>query len=78
MNIVLFRGSAESPFPPNDPSSSVRLTAAINETRRVYVTGTSWRGGGAVRLAVSNWRTGGGGEEEWQVVKGVFDQVMRQ
>jgi hypothetical protein len=60
LNIVLFRGSHISPFPPNDPSSAANLTNAINDTRRMYVTGTKWRGEGAIRLAVSNWRTGSG------------------
>lgn len=77
MNIVLFCGSASSQFPMDEPGASARLVSAINGTRKIYVTGTKWRGVGAIRLAVSNWRTGSGGDGEWQVVKGVFEEVMR-
>jgi hypothetical protein len=45
----------------------------------MYVTGTKWRGGGAIRLAVSNWRTGVRGqvgEDQWEVVRGVLEEVM--
>ncbi len=52
-----------SSFPPDDPTSGVRLVAAINETRTIYVTGTKWDGKGAVRLAVSNWRTARNGDQ---------------
>jgi hypothetical protein len=76
MNIVLFCGSPQSAFPEDEPGASAKLVNAINGTRRIYVTGTKWRGKGAIRLAVSNWRTGAGGEDEWQVVKGVLDEVM--
>jgi hypothetical protein len=74
MNIVLFRGSAESAFPPSDPECGAKLAAAINATREMYVTGTKWRGNSAVRLAVSNWRSGGAGQLE--IIKGVLEKVM--
>ncbi|ORY22448.1 hypothetical protein BCR39DRAFT_551649 [Naematelia encephala] len=77
LNIVLFRGSATSKFPPTDPTASARLAQTINDTRIMYVSGTKWRGQGSIRLAVSNWRTGGGGEEEFDVVRKVFEQVMQ-
>lgn len=32
------------------------LVQRINETRQMYVSGTSWKGEKAVRVAVSNWR----------------------
>ncbi|KAM3462976.1 hypothetical protein NHJ6243_003591 [Beauveria neobassiana] len=32
------------------------LVARINDTRQLYVSGTTWRGRKAVRIAVSNWR----------------------
>jgi hypothetical protein len=57
LNIVLFRGKEGSRYPPSDPGSAARLVKAINETRRIFVTITSWDGLGAVRIAVSNWRT---------------------
>lgn len=73
LNIVLFRGATGSRYDPEDSSAHTRLTAAINGTRRMYVTGTQWGGSGAVRLAVSNWRTG---DDDWDVVRGVLDEVM--
>lgn len=32
------------------------LVQKINETRQMFVSGTSWKGEKAVRIAVSNWR----------------------
>ncbi|KGQ07655.1 hypothetical protein BBAD15_g7016 [Beauveria bassiana D1-5] len=32
------------------------LVARINDTRQLHVSGTTWRGRKAVRIAVSNWR----------------------
>ena len=82
LNIVLFRGKNNSRFPPEDPTSAGRLVKAINDTRRIFVTITSWEGIGAVRIAVSNWRTanGEGGVEassELVEVKGVLSEVMQ-
>ncbi|KAI6752675.1 hypothetical protein HG530_013427 [Fusarium avenaceum] len=45
--IVLFRAK--------DPKLSDQLVQKINETRQMYVSGTSWKGGKAVRVAISNW-----------------------
>ena len=73
MNIVLFRGSSLSPFVPTDPGCGAKLAAAINASRKMYVTATKWRGDGAVRLAVSNWRSGGPGELE--IIKSVLDDI---
>jgi hypothetical protein len=82
-NIVLFRATANTPYPPSDPTSAIRLTRAINATRRIYVSSTQWRGQGAVRIAVSNWRTGkregaeGNEDVDLDIVKEVLDFVMR-
>ncbi|GMK55080.1 hypothetical protein CspeluHIS016_0201360 [Cutaneotrichosporon spelunceum] len=73
LNIVLFRGAPGTRFDPHGADAHSRLTAAINGTRRVYVSGTQWGGTGAVRLAVSNWRTG---EDDFDVVCAVLDEVM--
>jgi glutamate/tyrosine decarboxylase-like PLP-dependent enzyme len=73
MNIVLFRGSPKSAFPSSDPDCGAKLAAAINATRKMYVTGTKWRGQSAVRLAVSNWRSGGPGELD--IIKAVLEEV---
>ncbi|KAM5352411.1 hypothetical protein ACJ41O_005134 [Fusarium nematophilum] len=45
--IVLFRA--------RDARLNDELVERINETRQMYVSGTSWKGGKAVRMAVSNW-----------------------
>ncbi|KAM0552577.1 hypothetical protein ACHAPJ_007906 [Fusarium lateritium] len=45
--IVLFRAK--------DPKLNDELVQKINETRQMYVSGTSWKGEKAVRIAVSNW-----------------------
>lgn len=74
LNIMLFRGAPGSRFDPATADAHTQLTAALNATRRMYVTGTQWRGSGAVRLAVSNWRTG---EEDWEIVRGVLDEIMK-
>ena len=83
LNIVLFRGKEGSQYPPSDPGSAARLVKAINETRRIFVTITSWDGVGAVRIAVSNWRTANGktsveASSELAEVKAVLTQVMRE
>ncbi|KAH7193555.1 pyridoxal phosphate-dependent transferase [Fusarium flagelliforme] len=45
--IVLFRA--------RDPKLNEVLVQKINETRQMYVSGTSWKGEKAVRVAISNW-----------------------
>ncbi|OKL55681.1 hypothetical protein UA08_09007 [Talaromyces atroroseus] len=46
--IVLFRA--------NDEALNTQLAKKINATSKMYVSGTSWDGKPACRLAVSNWR----------------------
>jgi hypothetical protein len=72
LNIVLFCGATGSRFPQNREGASAKLTTVINSSRQMYVTGTKWQGVGAVRLAVSNWRTG---DADWKIVKEVLDKV---
>ncbi|KAF5659489.1 L-2,4-diaminobutyrate decarboxylase [Fusarium heterosporum] len=45
--IVLFRAK--------DPKLNGQLVQKINDTRQMYVSGTSWKGEKAVRVAISNW-----------------------
>ncbi|KAM3505506.1 hypothetical protein MY10362_002911 [Beauveria mimosiformis] len=45
---VLFRAA--------DAALNETLVAKINATRQLYVSGTTWRGRKAARIAVSNWR----------------------
>lgn len=79
MNVVLFRGSEElkreCSWHPEKVEAGGELQRVLNEARVIYVSPTAWEGKGAVRLAVSNWLTGTGGEEEWEKVKGEFDRV---
>lgn len=77
LNIVLFRGKEETPFPPSDAKSTPRLLHAINSQRLVYVTATSWEGVGALRIAVSNWRTGLEGDQDYEVLVKALSGAMR-
>nr|ACZ81469.1 AN11g04720 [Kwoniella heveanensis] len=74
-NIVLFRGSSTSPYPPSSPGSSTELTKAINDTRLLYVSATKWRGEGAVRIAVSNYLTDEA--RDLDIVLGVLGRLGR-
>jgi glutamate/tyrosine decarboxylase-like PLP-dependent enzyme len=78
LNVVLFRareGCGVKAF--EGAGGGAALMNAINETRLMYVSpGT----GGAVRLAVSNWMTGLGGEAkgkgDFEIVTEVLEGVM--
>lgn len=72
LNIVLF-----APLSSSKIGTGAELADAINNTRKMYVTGTKWRGRGAVRLAVSNWRTGLGGDEEVKRIENILEDVMK-
>lgn len=67
LNIVLF---AET-----EGAEGAPLADRINATRRMYVSGTAWRGRKAVRLAVSNWRTG---NDDLKIVQDALDEVIRK
>jgi hypothetical protein len=74
LNIVLFRARPETRF-----STGQGLVDAINASRQIYVSGTAWDGKPAVRVAVSNWRTGtrdGKRDDVLDVVKKVLVEVM--
>ncbi|XWW92750.1 hypothetical protein V2A60_000676 [Cordyceps javanica] len=43
-------------FRAKDAALNETLVARINDTRQLYVSGTTWQGRKAVRIAVSNWR----------------------
>lgn len=43
-------------FRAKDDALNQALVEKINATRNMYVSGTSWKGEKAVRLAVSNWK----------------------
>ncbi|KAL1409565.1 hypothetical protein Q8F55_003550 [Vanrija albida] len=74
LNIVLFRGSESSPFfSPDNDNGIVKLIDMINGSRKLYVSGTRYRDRGAIRIAVSNFRTES--EEDFNIVKGVLEQA---
>lgn len=77
LNIVMFRGSEVSDFSPTEPTSTTRLLHAINRQRLIYVTPTSWAGVGALRIAVSNWRTGLDGEGDFEAVVKALSGAMQ-
>jgi glutamate/tyrosine decarboxylase-like PLP-dependent enzyme len=66
--IVLFRAK--------DTAVNEELVQRVNASGKMYVSGTAWEGRKAVRLAVSNWRVDV--EEDFAVVKGVLEAVVRQ
>jgi glutamate/tyrosine decarboxylase-like PLP-dependent enzyme len=79
-NIVLFAPSSSAPAQyriasPDNPDPSATFLSAINESKEMFVTGTSWRGRKAVRIAVSNWMTDEG--RDLEIVKAVLDRIMR-
>ncbi|KAM0483692.1 hypothetical protein ACHAPX_002186 [Trichoderma viride] len=63
--IVLFRAK--------DKKLNDELVAKINATRQMYVSGTSWKGEKAVRVAVSNWMVDI--EREFRVVSALLNAV---
>lgn len=63
--IVLFRAK--------DTKLNDELVAKINATRQMYVSGTSWKGEKAVRVAVSNWMVDV--EREFRVVSALLNAV---
>ncbi|CAZ85435.1 unnamed protein product [Tuber melanosporum] len=52
-----------------------RLKKAINDTRKMYVSGTMWSNRPAIRIAVANWQVE---SDELEVVKEVLQELARQ
>lgn len=65
--IVLFKAKGEA--------LNEVLVDRINDTGRIFVSGTKWNGEKAVRIAVSNWRVNV--EEDLAVVKEVLTSVAQ-
>ncbi|KAM6486567.1 pyridoxal phosphate-dependent transferase [Trichoderma sp. SZMC 28011] len=63
--IILFRAK--------DKKLNDELVAKINATRQLYVSGTSWKGEKAVRVAVSNWKVDV--ERDFKVVTTILNDV---
>lgn len=51
-----------------------RLKMAINDTGKMYVSGTMWNNRSAIRIAVANWQVE---SDEWGVVKEVLLELAR-
>lgn len=65
--IVLFRAKSEDIN--ND------LARRINESRRMYVSGTIWQGQRACRIAVASWRVDI--EKDFAIVKDILTSIAR-
>lgn len=65
--IVLFRAK--------DDVLNRDLVKRINETRKIYVSGTKWDGKPACRFAISTWKVDV--ERDLKVVRHVLDSVAR-
>ncbi|GAA5844534.1 hypothetical protein JCM5353_001301 [Sporobolomyces roseus] len=81
LNIVIFAPSSSAParyreFTEDNPDPAATFLASLNSTNEIFVTGTTWRGRKAVRIAVSNWMTDEG--RDLAIVKGVLDRVMQE
>lgn len=63
--VVLFRA--------RDEGLNEELVGRINGTREVYVSGTSWKGRKAVRVAVGSWRVDV--ERDFEVVTRVLGDI---
>ncbi|KAI9779295.1 MAG: hypothetical protein M1835_004740 [Candelina submexicana] len=66
--VVLFRAK--------DNALNEKLVRSINATSKMYVSGTTWEGKPASRIAVANWRCDAA--RDIVVVKEVFDEVIKQ
>ncbi|WYZ41499.1 hypothetical protein EsH8_V_000394 [Colletotrichum jinshuiense] len=65
--VVLFRAK--------DDKVNEELVGKINATRQMYVSGTSWKGRKAVRVAVGSWRIDV--ERDFELVKKVLEDVVK-
>lgn len=65
--IVLFRA--------RDEQLNRELTSRINATSKIFVSGSSWEGRPACRIAVSNWKVNV--ERDFALVAEVLDEVIR-
>jgi glutamate/tyrosine decarboxylase-like PLP-dependent enzyme len=65
--VVLFRA--------NDEQLNCDLTKKINGTSKVFVSGTSWEGQSACRIAISNWRVEE--QRDFAVVTEVLEHISK-
>lgn len=62
-------------FSAKDDALNQRLASTINATSRIYVSGTSWQGRSACRIAISNWRVDV--ERDFTIVTDVLESVAK-
>ncbi|KAJ5168741.1 uncharacterized protein N7482_004335 [Penicillium canariense] len=60
-------------FRAKDAQLNCKLAKKINDTSRIFVSGTSWDGAPACRIAISNWRVDV--ERDLELVTGVLAEV---
>jgi glutamate/tyrosine decarboxylase-like PLP-dependent enzyme len=63
-------------FRANDDDLNRELSKKINDTSRMFVSGTCWDGAPATRIAISNWRVDV--ERDLELVTGVLAEVARR
>lgn len=62
-------------FKAKDAKLNEELVKKINDTRKMYVSGTKWQGESAVRIAVSTWKVDV--ERDLDLVRGVLQGILR-
>lgn len=63
-------------FAAKDEKLNKELAAKINETSKMFVSGTAWQGRPACRIAISNWRVDE--ERDFALVTAVLDSVVNR
>jgi glutamate/tyrosine decarboxylase-like PLP-dependent enzyme len=60
-------------FQAKDDKLNGTLVSTVNKTSKIYVSGTSWNGKKAARIAVSNWQVDL--DRDIKIIKEVFDGI---
>jgi len=63
-------------FQAKDESLNQRLTSAINAFRKIFVSGTSWDGRAACRIAISNWQVSV--ERDFVTITDILSKVVKK
>jgi glutamate/tyrosine decarboxylase-like PLP-dependent enzyme len=69
-NIVLFQAVGHKDIPANE-----RIKDAINQTRKLYISGTTWNNEGALRMAVCNHLTPSDAQEEATQILAILENA---
>jgi CRISPR/Cas system CSM-associated protein Csm5 (group 7 of RAMP superfamily) len=70
-NIVLFQAMGYETVEANE-----RVKDAINATGKVYISGTKWKGQGALRIAICNHLVPANAEEEAAAILKILGSVV--